>query len=405
MMFDYFKKRAEEGVKQAQNLATKAKEGKLGEALQDAGQYVKTSIAKFTDGLSRSRERLIGDLNNLLGMKGQLDDTLESLEELLMAADIGAATTSQILGDLREMAAASSEPLESDDVRCVLRGTLVEVLARAGDQPTAAASDKTIAAARSAANDGSASAIRFAPPDTGPTVLFVMGSNGMGKTTTIGKIAYRLRNEGGLRVLVAAADTFRAAAVEQLAEWAERSGADMVAPLDANEKASAVVFRACERAVADAFDVLIVDTSGRLSNNRNLNEELKKMKRVISEQIPDAPHETLLVVDAAVGRNAVDQARTWKAEVGVTGLVVTKLDGTARGGFVVSVSRDLGIPVKLIGVGEGLDDLRDFDAPLFVDSLLGIAPADAAALRQRWEDSPVMRERVEDQLRRKEAAA
>jgi len=193
----------------------------------------------------------------------------------------------------------------------------------------------------------------------------------MGKTTTIGKIAARLSQEANQSVLVAACDTFRAAAVDQLEEWTVRAGVDIHKPSEGQTKPAPVLDDAITKAIEGDYDVLIVDTSGRLSNNVALNEELKKLKRTISDRIPGGPHETLLVLDGAVGRNGVDQAKVWNREVGITGLVITKLDGTARGGVVVSIVRDVGVPVKLIGVGEGISDLRDFNPEDFVDALLG----------------------------------
>ena len=208
-------------------------------------------------------------------------------------------------------------------------------------------------------------------PQNYPKVLFVIGANGMGKTTTIGKIAARLSQEANQSVLVAACDTFRAAAVDQLEEWTERACVDIHKPGEGETKPAPVLDSAITKAIEGDYDVLIVDTSGRLSNNVALNEELKKLKRTIADRIPGGPQETLLVLDGAVGRNGVDQAKVWNREVGITGLVITKLDGTARGGVVVSIVRDVGVPVKLIGVGEGISDLRDFNPEDFVDALLG----------------------------------
>ena len=210
----------------------------------------------------------------------------------------------------------------------------------------------------------------------------------MGKTTTIGKLAARLRIEGGQKVLVAACDTFRAGAVEQLEMWATRAEVDCYSPNEQQKTPAAVLYGSLDQALDGNYDTLIVDTSGRLSNNDALTAELAKMKRVIQKQLSvendadnkpipnmNVPHETLLVIDAAQGRMALDSAKQWEKEIGLTGLVLTKLDGSARGGSVVAVSRELGLPVKLIGVGEGIDDLRDFDPASFVDGLLGIGDA------------------------------
>lgn len=196
--------------------------------------------------------------------------------------------------------------------------------------------------------------------------------NGMGKTTTIGKLAHRLRTEGNQKVLVAACDTFRAGAVEQLQQWADRAGVDLVGPNQQAKTPAAVLYAALDKAMADKYDTVLVDTSGRLSNNDALTAELAKMKKVIQKRLSvekdsdgkpamntDVPHETLLVLDAAQGRMALDSAKVWNKEIGLTGLILTKLDGSARGGSVVAVSRDLQLPVKLIGVGEDIEDLRD----------------------------------------------
>ncbi|CAM9960219.1 unnamed protein product [Pylaiella littoralis] len=393
MLFDFIKKRAQEGVEQTQNLVTAAQTGRLDEALKETSAYVKDRrVTAFSDGLAQSRLRFVGDLENLFGMTGPLEETLDKLEEALLQADLGATTSFQIIEDLRKTAKAEDRRLEPDDIKAVLRATLVQVL-NGGTMP-------------STEGGGDTAAITFANPAVGgPSVLFFMGANGMGKTTTVGKVASRLREEGGQKVLLAAADTFRAAAVEQLEEWADRSGADIVIPLDKDERPPSVVSRAAEKAVAEKYDVLIVDTSGRLSNNYGLNEELKDMKKALADKIPGAPHDTLLVVDASVGRNAVDQARTWKSEVGISALVVTKLDGTARGGFVVSIVSDLGVPVKLIGVGESLYDLRDFEPVLFVDSLLGYSPEDARRLQAIYEANPVLQERMRERMKAAKIAA
>ena len=309
------------------------------------------ALAKFTEGLEKSRQNFLSDLRGIFDVKGaSLDQTLEKLEDALLSADIGATTTDQILDDVKAIAQAQGDYTEQD-VTAILRGRMAEALMKGG--PSAL----TSAAA-------------------GPTVILVLGANGMGKTTTIGKLARRLRAETGQKVLLAACDTFRAAAVEQLEEWAARAEVDIVVPDPGIESPAAAAYKACDVALAGDYDVVIVDTSGRLVNNRALTAELDKIRRTLEKKIPGAPHESLLVVDAAVGRNALDQARGWQQDVGVTGLAVTKLDGTARAGFVVSVVQDLGIPVKLVGVGETLDDLRDFEGERFVDALLDVNDAD-----------------------------
>ena len=323
----------------------------LGEFVERRAREDQEAFARFTSGLTKSRDALLASLN--FGGDASLDDSLDQLEEGLLAADIGVATTEAILADVKRIA-KEERTVSPEDVKTVLRGRMVQVLSL---------------------NDTALQCTRHENVTT-PTVIMVMGANGMGKTTTIGKLARRLRVEANQTVLVAACDTFRAAAVDQLRVWADRAEVDFFAlPDDANTNSpSAAAFQAMDKAIAGNYDVVIVDTSGRLSNNEGLTRELRKIKETIGKKAPGAPQETLLVVDAAVGRNAVDQARTWRDEVGVTGLVVTKLDGTSRAGFCVAIVQDLQIPVKLVGVGERLTDLQDFDVDAFVDALLDIDP-------------------------------
>jgi len=370
MVFDFFKKRSEEGIAQVQNIAKKTAQGKLGEALGESVEYLRTrqkidseNLRKLTDGLARSRERLLGGIAGAFDENKDIKNRLEALEDVLLQADIGATTTNGIIADLRQY--AKSESLQEGDILPVLRQRLVEAL-----QPP----------------PGTSSGLLFSNTSE-PTVIFVIGANGMGKTTTIGKIASRLRNEENATVLLGACDTFRAAAVEQLEAWAVRANVSIEVPTAAERGGDPVpvVTRSLRRAKAENFDVVIIDTSGRLSNNFELTEQLQRMKEAIVAENPAAPHETLLVVDGSLGRNAVDQAAAWRKYVGVSGLAITKLDGTARGGFVVSVVRDLGLPVKFIGVGEKISDLRDFQAEVFVDALLGNNPQQTEALKQRAE--------------------
>ena len=369
MVFDFLQKRSEEGIQQLQNLAQKTAQGKLGEALTDVGDYVALrnridaeNLRKLTEGLSKSRERLLGGIGGAFANQNDpLDLVLEKLEEVLLQADIGAATSSQILSDLRSY--SKTNKLTEADILPVLRERLIEALTPPGE------SGKLI----------------FSNDAAEPTVMFVIGANGMGKTTTIGKLSARLQNEFNVSVLLGACDTFRAAAVEQLGEWAVRAKVSIEKPT-AEERGGdpvPVVTRSVRRAKEEGFDLVIIDTSGRLSNNFELTEQLQNMKEAIVRENPAAPHETLLVVDGSLGRNAVEQAAAWRKYVGVTGLAITKLDGTARGGFVVSVVRDLGLPVKFIGVGEQIEDLREFDPTQFVDALLGNDDATARTLKKR----------------------
>ncbi|CEM32712.1 unnamed protein product [Vitrella brassicaformis CCMP3155] len=368
MILDFIQRKAQEDID---------KLSKVGENLQ-----------KFQEGLSKSRDRLLASLSGLFGMVNlELEEALEQLEEILLSADIGTATTADILTDLR--ATARGEKIDPEDIKMVLRGKILEVLRMGTDKGETTESP---------------SALRYSPD--GLTVWMVMGANGMGKTTTIGKLAARLRGEGK-RVLVAACDTFRAAAVDQLEEWANRAQVDIHRPQEGETEPWKVVEAALDEALTPLpdesgrlpYDVMIVDTAGRLANNVDLNEELEKMVKVTSKRLPAAPAEILLVVDASIGRNAVEQARIWQEDIGVTGLVVTKLDGTARAGFVVSVVRDLNLPVKLVGVGEKLEDLRDFDAENYVDALFGYNPQQARLLEERM--GALMRERAEKEAAEK----
>lgn len=347
-VFDFVRKVGEEQKKAFDAIRT----GKGAEYVRDKVQRDIEQVSKFNAGLAKSREKLARDLNNIVtgGAIEAIDDVLEELEEVLIMSDLGVDTVDQVLSDLRNEARAD-RLTERGDIKAALKASLIRILSTAGD-------------------------IQLKPipgeeQQSGPIIYLIIGANGMGKTTTIGKLAMRFRQEGKT-VLVAACDTFRAAAVEQLAEWVDRADAKLEKANEGQKKpASGVLYGALERAFDENFDYLLVDTSGRLHTNANLMGELRKMVSVIGKFRSDGAHETILVVDASIGRNAVSQARTWQKEVGVSALAVTKLDGTARAGFVVSCVDELNIPVKLVGVGEKLDDLREFDVELFVDGLLG----------------------------------
>lgn len=353
MVFDFFRDRSQEGLDQLQQFGAAAQKGQLGQGLADLASYTAQTNQAFADGLARSRNRLLENLESLVTGVSPAE-LLEELTDLLLQADLGLATAEDIVAEVKSLRADATQRLSQEDLRSILRGKIIEAL-----------------------ETGQSSRIRFREADctTIPTVLFVMGANGMGKTTTIGKLAYRLRTEGNQTVLLAACDTFRAGAVAQLEQWADRAGVPLVGPSTTATSPAAVLYAALDQAVADGVDTVLVDTSGRLSNNDQLTAELAKMKRVIQKRLSVAqdengqalpntnvPHETLLVLDAAQGRMALDSARVWNDEIGLTGLILTKLDGSARGGSVVAVSRDLQLPVKLIGVGEGMEDLRDVRA-------------------------------------------
>ena len=296
---------------------------------------------RLKNGLKRTADGLVGRIDTLVLGKKTIDaDTLEELEEILITSDIGVKTAMELTRSL-EQRLSRNELKDGEALRDALKQELLGKLQAHHQQ-------LNLTAAK-------------------PFVLLVVGVNGVGKTTTIGKLASRYVGEGHT-VMVAAADTFRAAAADQLGVWAERAGVDLIRHQEGADP-SAVAFDACKAALARGVDLLIVDTAGRLHTKVNLMEEMKKIRRVIDREIPGAPHETLLVLDAATGQNALNQTRIFKESAGVTGLALTKLDGSAKGGVVVAVSHEYGLPIRFIGVGEGIDDLRDFVPQEFVDAL------------------------------------
>ncbi|MBP7147185.1 MAG: signal recognition particle-docking protein FtsY [Acidobacteria bacterium] len=298
---------------------------------------------KLVSGLKRTREA-IADRIGVTGLAGRTVDEalLDNVEEALIAADLGPVLAAELRGRLGARAAGRNVASDTE-LLLILRDELLELL------PAAPAEQR---------------------PELPPRVTLVVGVNGSGKTTTVGKLA-ALWARSGRGVVVAAADTFRAAAVEQLVVWAERAGARVVRALP-NSDPAAVAFDAARAGRARAADEVLVDTAGRLHTKKPLMDELAKISRAVGKEIPGAPHESLLVMDATVGLNAVPQAREFSRAAPVTGLVLTKLDGTARGGGVVAVGRELGLPVRYIGVGEGPEDLLEFDAREFVSGLLGL---------------------------------
>ena len=299
-------------------------------------------------GLAKTSKSLIGSIDGLILGKKVIDQELfDELEEVLIMADVGPAFAHDLIGKMREQV-GRRELDKPEHLRKVLRDTMAEILVK-NEAP-------------------------LAIPADGIYTIMVVGVNGTGKTTTIGKLA-RLLKEEGRQVLLAAADTFRAAAAEQLDVWAQRAGIPLVRQ-EAGADPAAVVFDAVNAAKSGRAQVVIVDTAGRLHTKVNLMEELKKMKRIMGRELPGAPHEVLLVLDATTGQNAVSQARLFRDEIGVTGLVLTKLDGTAKGGVVVRIAAELGIPIRYIGIGEKLDDLRAFNSREFVDAIFKVAGAD-----------------------------
>ncbi len=296
-------------------------------------------LDKLKSGLSKTKQALFGQINEIVKTFRTVDeDLLEELEEQLICADIGAATSEAIIERLREEVKAGRLK-EQDQVMDALRTILCEMIGE-GEPLTLS---------------------------TTPSVVLVIGVNGAGKTTSIGKISNQLRKEGK-KVVVAAADTFRAAAIDQLAVWGDRAGVELVHQQEGSDPA-AVVYDAVNYARKHRADVLIVDTAGRLHNKKNLMDELAKINRVIDRELPDAARENLLVLDATTGQNAIFQAKEFKNAANITGLILNKLDGTAKGGIVISIKEELQIPVKFIGVGEKIDDMQPFCAEEFVSAL------------------------------------
>jgi fused signal recognition particle receptor len=296
---------------------------------------------RLKSGLAKTRKLLLTDVDDILLGSKEIDQPLfDELEEALIAADVGPAFTGDLIESLKDK--VKRKELGSPEIlRKVLRETMREILLR-NEAPLSIPSDKIY-------------------------TVMVVGVNGTGKTTTIGKLAYSLKEEGRTVTLVAA-DTFRAAAIEQLEVWAKRTDAPLIRQA-ANADPAAVVFDAMRAAKAGRPGVVIIDTAGRLHTKVNLMEELKKMKRIMARELPGAPHEVLLVLDATTGQNAIAQARMFRDEIGVTGLILTKLDGTSKGGVVIRIAKELGIPLRYIGVGEQIDDLRPFRAEEFVEAL------------------------------------
>jgi fused signal recognition particle receptor len=298
-------------------------------------------FGRLRAGLAKTRKLLLTDVDDILLGSKEIDQALfEELEEALIIADVGPAFTGELISSLKEK--VRRKELGSPEIlRRVLRDTMREILLQSESPLTI--------------------------PTDGPYVIMVVGVNGTGKTTTIGKLAHQMKAEGH-EVTLVAGDTFRAAAIEQLETWAQRADAPLIRQA-ANADPAAVVFDAMQAAKSRRRGVFIVDTAGRLHTKVNLMEELKKMRRIMEREFPGAPHEVLLILDATTGQNAIAQARMFRDEVGVTGLILTKLDGTSKGGVVVRIAKELNIPLRYIGVGEQIDDLRPFRAAEFVEAL------------------------------------
>lgn len=298
---------------------------------------------RLKDRLSKTRSSFVSRVDELfLGKKVIDPELLDDLEEILITADLGVGTTQELVDDARDKL-ARNELSDPQALKKALKEK-ISTFIHSSDQPA-----------------------ELVMPEKGPFVIMVVGVNGVGKTTTIGKMAHKFVNSGQ-SVMLVAGDTFRAAAVEQLGIWGKRIGVDVVSQQSGADP-SAVVFDAMEHGLKKDIDVIIVDTAGRLHTKVNLMEELKKIKRVMSKKIDGAPHEVMLVIDATTGQNGISQARLFSETVDITGLTLTKLDGTAKGGIVVNICREFNIPIRFIGIGEQMDDLRDFDADEFVEAL------------------------------------
>ncbi|MFD1735787.1 signal recognition particle-docking protein FtsY [Bacillus salitolerans] len=307
-------------------------------------KQTETVTEKFKEGLTKTRNSFSEKVNDLVYRYRKVDeDFFEELEEILISADVGVQTVMELIDELKDEVKKRNIQ-DPKDVQSVISEKLVEIYNGDTDEEQASLNIKE-----------------------GLTVILVVGVNGVGKTTSIGKLAHKLKQEGK-SVLLAAGDTFRAGAIEQLEVWGERVGVDVIKQSEGSDPA-AVMFDAVQAAKSRNIDVLLCDTAGRLQNKVNLMKELEKVKRVIEREIPGAPHEVLLVLDATTGQNAMSQAKTFTEATDVTGIVLTKLDGTAKGGIVLAIRNELNTPVKFVGLGEKMDDLQEFNAEQFVYGL------------------------------------
>ena len=311
---------------------------------------IKDQQESLSQGLEKTKEGFFGKITRAIAGKSTVDaDVLDQLEEALVSADVGIDTTVEIIRRIEERV-AKDKYINTAELNSILQSTIRQLLVKPeealmpGDAPVTA--------------------------DKKPYVLLIVGVNGVGKTTSIGKLAYQFK-QAGKSVMLGAADTFRAAAVDQLTIWSDRIGVPIVKKEMGSDPAS-VAFDAVNSAVAKGADILIIDTAGRLHTKTHLMDELSKIKRVIQKVIPDAPHEVLLVLDGSTGQNAIEQAKQFTAATDVTGLIITKLDGTAKGGVVLAIAHQFKIPVRFIGVGEKMEDLLPFDAEQFVESLFSL---------------------------------
>jgi fused signal recognition particle receptor len=306
---------------------------------------------KFAEAVASTRENLAERIDSVIGGRREIDATvLDELEEALIGADIGAQTSLAIIEKARQQV-SRKQLSDVDELKRLIKSELKEILdtAERNRQRGTVASETEV------------------PLDVRPYILMIVGVNGVGKTTTIGKLAHRIKSEGN-DVLICAADTFRAAANDQLAIWADRSGVPLIQQKPGTDP-SAVLFDSIKSAKARNADVLIIDTAGRLHTKMNLMQELEKMRRIAGREVDGAPHEVLLIMDAVTGQNGLEQARQFAKAVPVTGLVLTKLDGTAKGGIVIAIAKELGIPIRYVGVGEKMNDLIEFSPEAYVNGL------------------------------------
>jgi len=308
-------------------------------------KQTETVSEKFKDGLTKTRDNFSGKVNDLVARYRKVDeDFFEELEEILIGADVGFETVMQLIDELK-LEVKRKNIKDPAEVQSVISEKLVEIYEKAGKEEQ--------------------SGLNIQPD--GLTVILFVGVNGVGKTTTIGKLAHKFKTEGK-SVLLAAGDTFRAGAIDQLEVWGERVGVDVIKQAEGSDPA-AVMYDAVQAAKSRGVDILLCDTAGRLQNKVNLMKELEKVKRVIEREIPGAPHEVLLVLDATTGQNALIQTKTFKEATDVSGIVLTKLDGTAKGGIVLAIRNELNVPVKFVGLGEKMDDLQEFDSEKYVYGL------------------------------------
>jgi fused signal recognition particle receptor len=315
-------------------------EAKMEEEVEEEAEEGKGSFfSRLKNGLAKTRRNITDKINDVLSSFKSVDEELfEELEEILITSDVGVSSTMKILGNLRKKVKEQNVK-DPADVKALLKQEILDIMGNCGEK----LAERT------------------------PAVILVIGVNGVGKTTSIGKIASKLK-KSGKKVIIAAADTFRAAAIDQLEIWGKRVGVEVIKHQEGADPA-AVIFDAISSAKSRKADVLICDTAGRLHNKKNLMDELKKISRVIEREFPEAHKETLLVLDATTGQNAISQAKLFKEAADINGLVLTKLDGTAKGGIIIAIKSELNIPVKLIGVGEKVNDLQDFNAADFVNAI------------------------------------